>query len=189
MPIVIWTQIANAFTMVSPFIAWWRHRKVAEKQCLTRMLAVHIPISFLYHLVSGLNINGVIKGLLKRGDLALIHIYAMQACRAIKRSHSHFTTRMPMLFVMPLNTYCIIRVCQGYEDTLLRMSSLYICTHDALRYVKALPRSKTRLILFGTSASVLFYFDDQLKGMGHSLFHIILGPLHHEVLELVDCVS
>lgn len=182
---IVWTQIANAFTMISPLVAWWHHRK-REKECcalkrLRRTMIVHIPISFLYHLISGLNIIGCKRGFFKVCDLVLVHVYTLQACHMIKQTPVS-TMHLPLL----LNTYCITRVCRGYEDTKLRMCSLYVCTHDALRKVKCM-RSKRRLVALGVSSSMLFYFDNKLMNIGHPLFHVLLGFLHHEILGLVVC--
>lgn len=182
MPIVIWTQIANALTMISPLIVWFKHRNAQkeckELSCLKHMLIIHIPVSFMYHMVSAFNTGRCIRGLLKRADLSLIHIYALKACGAIKRTQLSKASTM-------LNAYCVTRVFQGYEDTKLRISSLYICTHDALRHIKVVDKAKQRLIILGVTSSLLFYFDEDLKSMGHSMFHILLGFLHHEVLRLI----
>lgn len=189
MPIIVWTQIANAFTMISPLVAWWHHRKKnRNKEChkllrLRRTLIVHIPVSFMYHFISGLNVNGCVRALLKRCDLSLVHVYALQACKTIKSLQGNGSLRLAKLSFL-LNSYCITRVCRGYEDTKLRMSSLYICTHDAIKHVKC-TRTKWCMIILGISSSALFYFDEQLMRMGHSMFHILLGFLHNEILGLV----
>jgi hypothetical protein len=192
MPIIVWTQIANAFTMISPLIAWWHHRNTKrQKECrelfrLRRTLILHIPISFLYHMVSGLNVRRCVRGLLKACDLSLVHVYALQACKTIKKIHGNGSLHLSKLPRIPLllNSYCITRVCRGYEDTKLRMSSLYICTQDAIQHVKC-TRTKCRMFLLGAWSSVLFYWDEQMMRMGHSMFHILLGFLHHEILGLV----
>jgi hypothetical protein len=191
MPIIVWTQIANAFTMISPLIAWWHHRGTKrQNECrLRRTMIIHIPISFLYHMISGLNVRGCVRALLRTCDLSLVHVYALQACKTIKKVHNNGSlhlskvskvSKVPLL----LNSYCITRVCRGYEDTKLRMSSLYLCTHDAIKHVKC-SRKKWRLVMLGVSSSALFYFDKQMMSMGHCMFHILLGFLHHEILGLV----
>lgn len=183
MGVVIWTQIANAFSMISPLIAWWskrRHRAIDIKW-LRRTLIIHIPISFLYHLTSAFHIQGLTRNILKSCDLSLVHVYALQASCAIRNKLTEFSFKPHKPKVsMVVNIFCIMRVCKGHEDTRLRMSSLYICGHDVVRHIGN-HKHTPKLIVLGVSSSLLFYFDDSLKNMGHSMFHILLGLLHNEI--------
>lgn len=191
MGIVIWTQIANAFSMISPFIAWWSHRRNQDSKNkhlkrLRRTLIIHIPISFLYHFTSALGIQGLTRNILKSCDLSLVHLYALQARSAITDNVSRFSItsqEKPKLSTL-LNLYCVVRVCKGYEDTRLRMTSLYACGHDVVRHVGNHKHTK-KMVVLGVSSSILFYFDESLKNMGHSMFHILLGFLHNEIFGLV----
>ena len=175
---VVWSQIANAITMVSPLITWWHHRHKQSTQCknLRKTLIRHIPISFMYHLISGLGVNGLTRWVLKACDLCLVHFYALQVNNTLRQKQLPLTKASYVL-----NTYCILRVCQGHEDTRIRMTSLYICSYDAIRHID---RGKRHILILGSLSSIFFYYDEYLRDMGHSVFHVLLGRLHHKVLML-----
>jgi len=179
--VIVWTQIANAVSMLSPLMAWWHHRKNKAGTCgLTRTMICHIPVSFMYHLVSGFGLRGLVRQVLKALDLSLIHIYAVQtSCALMQRMPKAPLTNFPTM----LNFYCVFRVCQGHEDTGVRMTSLYLCSHTAMRHLQW--SKKKQVVLIGGLSSAFFYFDDRLGDWGHSIFHIMLGRLHHEILCLI----
>lgn len=185
---VIWTQIANAVTMISPLISWLHHRRKPKdknvtgcKRNITRLLLCHIPVSFCYHLLSAFTCPTSIRYIFKVADLSMIHYYALKVstCFHIKnnRTEQRLTTVSQCM-----NSVCIMRVCQGHEDTLMRIIGLYLCSYDALKDEhKAVPK----IALLGGVSSLLFYYDDKLFNLGHPMFHVMLGFLHHEILKLL----
>lgn len=176
-------QLSNAFTMISPLITWLFHRKksLGLKHKATRLLLIHIPISFLYHLVSAFNTPVMIVRIFKAADLSLIHIYTVKLCNFFVVKNNICKQSRLYKFSVFLNTVCIIRVCDGHEDTIMRMVGLYICSYNALKNEP----NRNDIALTGFVASSFFYFDDYLLNMGHSLFHLTLGLLHHKVLCLL----
>lgn len=183
---IIWTQIANAISMISPLVSMIFHKKKNDnvsihKDKATKLLSIHIPISFCYHLVSAFNSHFRVRQILKIADLSMIHYYALRICEYFhqKRNVYHKTRLTKLSFC--INSLCIIRVCQGHEDTFTRLMGLYICSYNALKDEQGL----NEIIIIGSVSSALFYFDDHLNNMGHSLFHILLGLLHHKILVLL----
>lgn len=185
---IIWTQIANAVSMISPFISMLFHKKlnndrtsISHKHKATNLLSIHIPISFCYHLVSAFNRFLRIRRILKIADLSMIHFYALRISQLFHQKRKIIAQTHISNISLCLNSLCIIRVCQGHEDTFARIVGLYICSYNALRNEENLQE----IILIGTVSSALFYFDDHLNNLGHSLFHILLGLLHHNILKLL----
>ena len=183
---IIWTQIANAVSMISPFVSMLFHRKKNEnlsihKSKATRLLSIHIPISFCYHLISAFNNHRRIRNILKIADLSLIHYYAIRVCEYFHHKRKAYYKTYLTKISLCLNSICIIRVCQGHEDTFTRIIGLYICSYNALKDEKGI----NEIIIIGSVSSALFYFDEHLNNIGHSLFHILLGLLHHKILLLL----
>lgn len=182
---IIWTQIANAVSMISPLICMLFHRKTnkynSHKRKATRLLSIHIPISFCYHFVSAFNRFFRLRYVLKVADLSMIHYYALKLSQYFhqKRNKSVQTLLFKVSFCV--NSICIIRVCNGHEDTFTRVVGLYICSYNALKGEENIKD----ILTIGSVSSVLFYFDEHLKNVGHSLFHLLLGLLHHKVLLLL----
>lgn len=183
---VIWTQIANAISMISPLVSMLFHRKKIDcnsihKNKATRLLFIHIPISFFYHLISAFNSHFRIRSILKIADLTMIHYYALKVCEYFHHKRNIYYKTQLTKISLCVNSLCIIRVCQGHEDTFTRMIGLYICSYNALKGEQGL----NEIIIIGSVSSALFYFDDHLNNIGHSLFHILLGLLHHKILLLL----
>lgn len=182
MPIV-WTQVLNAITMISPLIALILNskRRQIHKKTVGKILIVHIPISFAYHMSSALNTPIHTTNKLKIADLSLIHVYAITVQDTFKKGRTTRFNRIQSIANV-MNKICIYRICRGYEDTLFRLSSLYVGSYSL--FVACTRIKKTLLTLLGLSSSLLFYFDDHLMHMGHPTFHILLGFLHNDILEL-----
>lgn len=181
MPIV-WTQVLNAVTMISPLIALILNSKKSQihEKVVGKTLIVHIPISFAYHMSSALNAPSHTTKTLKIADLSLIHIYAVTVQDTFKKRRTRFNRIQSVANVM--NKICVYRICRGYEDTLFRLSSLYVGSYSLFAACTRI--KKTFLTVLGLSSSLLFYFDDHLMHMGHPTFHILLGFLHNDILEL-----
>jgi hypothetical protein len=158
-----------------------QHNLSIHKRKATNLLSVHIPISFCYHLISAFNSHFHLRYILKIADLSMIHIYALKVCEYFHRKRNiHQRTQLTKISLC-LNSLCVVRVCQGHEDTLTRIIGLYVCSYNALKDEQGLGE----IVLIGSMSSVLFYFDEHLKSMGHSLFHILLGLLHHKIFLLL----
>lgn len=180
---VIWTQVLNAVTMLSPLVALIVNckKKRIYKRTPGKTLIVHIPISIAYHLSSALNVPMPITNKFKKADLALIHIYTV----TVHETWSDSMTRMCWGFgklSCVMNTMCVFRVVQGHSDTIFRLASLYASSFNLLNRI----RRKTTVVLLGIASSVLFYFDDQFLYLGHPAFHVLLGFIHNHVFQLED---
>ena len=183
---IIWTQIANAVSMISPLVSMLFHRKKNSnisiyKNKATKLLLLHIPISFCYHLISAFNSHFRLRNILKIADLSMIHYYALKVCEYFHHKRKIYYKTQLTKISLCINSLCIIRVCQGHEDTFTRMIGLYICSYNALKDEQGI----NEIIIIGSVSSALFYFDDYLNNVGHSLFHILLGLLHHKILLLL----
>ncbi len=189
---IIWTQVANAVSMISPFLSMLFHRRQIHKEInsrkstihkhkATNLLSIHIPISFCYHLISAFNKFFHIRYILKIADLSMIHYYALRISHYFQQKRNIITRTHLSNISLCLNSLCIIRVCQGHEDTFTRIVGLYVCSYNALKNEENIHE----IILIGTVSSALFYFDDHLNNVGHSLFHLLLGLLHHKILRLL----
>lgn len=185
---VVWTQLANAFSMISPFICWLCHRKKKNtqdvnihKQKATRLLSLHIPISFIYHFLSAFNVPCFVRQLLKKADLSMIHLYALKLSEYIQQKRKYIVNDNVKKLSTGINSLCIMRIMQGHEDTLMRLTGLYICSYNTLKN----EQNVHEIIIVGSISSLLFYFDDYLSNIGHSFFHMLLGLLHHKLLVLL----
>jgi hypothetical protein len=189
--LIIWTQFANAMTMISPLISCIHHRfrngQISRsKQILTKWLLIHIPISFGYHLVSAFQTVKQMRCLrkcLKVADLSMIHLYALKTAHVFIKKHNIKKKLNIHNIALLMNSLCIVRICSGNEDTLVRILGLYVCSYNAL--CDENKSSVREIAALGGVSSALFFFDDNLNSVGHSLFHILLGFLHHSVLKLV----
>lgn len=183
MPIV-WTQLFNAVTMVSPLIALISHIKTnsIHKRIVGKTLIIHIPISFTYHLTAALNAPVEIVNKFKKADLALIHIYAITANHSCKRNSTKSEMLISRTLSSIMNTACTYRVCNGFDNILFRMSSLYVASYNILQKHER----KLQLIMLAITSSTCFYFDTYLLGFGHPTFHILLGILQHNILQHID---
>ena len=182
---IIWTQIANAVTMISPLICMLFHRHTnknnTHKHKATRLLSIHIPISFCYHFISAFNRFLGLRHVLKIADLSMIHYYALKLSHYFHQKRNVCVQSNLSKLSFCINSVCIIRVCHGHEDTFTRIIGLYICSYNALKDEENL----REIISIGSVSSVLFYYDEHLKNVGHSLFHVLLGILHHKILLLL----
>jgi FlaA1/EpsC-like NDP-sugar epimerase len=185
---IIWTQIANAVSMISPLICMLFHRKsyktkndINHKSKATRLLSIHIPISFCYHFISAFDRFFHLRNVLKIADLSMIHYYALRISQYFHQKRKVNIQTPLSKMSLCINSICIVRVCQGHEDTLTRIIGLYLCSYNALKDEE----NVSEIITIGSISSALFYFDEHLNNIGHSLFHIMLGLLHHKILVLL----
>ena len=177
---ILWSQFLNAVTMVSPLIALISgcKRKHIHKNPVGKTLIIHIPISTAYHLSCALNGSINTINTFKTADLSLIHIYAITVH---EHMHEHSSETLQNVSKI-MNAICIFRVCKGYEDTLFRMASLYAGSYNLVK------RTQKKYLLIGLSlaSSVLFYFDDHIRSLGHPTFHILLGFIHNHLFNVID---
>jgi hypothetical protein len=84
-----------------------------------------------------------------------------------------------------LNSFCIVRISSGKDDIIIRMITILVSGNYALSPYKR--HNEYKYVLRNGGASLLLYlFDDKFNNLGHSLFHILLGYLHHDVFKLLD---
>lgn len=176
----MWSQLLNALTMISPLVALISgcKKKQIHRKTIGKTLIIHIPISFAYHLSCAL--NGPIDTIntFKTADLSLIHIYAITVHANMNEKSCDSLQNVSKL----MNAICVFRVCKGYEDTLFRLASLYVGSYNLVKRTK----KKHTLIGLSVVSSLLFYFDDHVKSLGHPTFHVLLGFIHNHVFNVID---
>jgi hypothetical protein len=124
-------------------------------------------------------------------DLLLIHVYSVTSAIELRRNikqvcrlpEKHCSITIPAASYT-MNSVCIYRVLQGHNDTLFRMMSLYVCAYHGL--YNCSNEEKGKILDIGYLACALFLLDDKLYGLGHPLFHVILGPLQHRIINLMQ---
>lgn len=176
-------ELANALSMIAPMFTWLRHRRHRSHQQTHKLMALQIPISFFYHMSVSILGQCHLSRLLRACDITLIHIYSFVATRTVKRKtilHVNDTDKTFEDMLLVWNTYYIFRVCQGHDDSLVRIIGIYASS------VYAVFGKKETVMLtgIGSLCSLLYIFDNRLNNMGHSLFHIALGGLYDCVLRL-----
>lgn len=189
----LWFELCNAITMLSPLAAWHRHRKKHKKKRMHKLLAVHIPISMMYHFCCSapFTICKLLQPHLRIIDLCCIHIYALVAAQDIKTylkpelhcGRERYHIHVHPSFTKALNMTCVLRIFYGHEDKIARIFAIYLCTLDGL---KECTRCKKHRVLFcGSLSSCLYMFDESLYKCGHSLFHLLLGGIHTQLYKLM----
>lgn len=189
----LWFELCNAITMLSPLAAWHRHRKKHKKKRMHKLLAVHIPISMMYHFCCSapFTMCKLFRPHLRVLDLCCIHIYALVAAHDIKTHlkpelycESEDVIHVSRSITKALNLTCVLRIFYGHEDKIARILAIYLCTLDGLQNCT---RSKKHRIMFcGSLSSCLYIFDDVLYKCGHSVFHVLLGGIHTQSYTLMS---
>lgn len=177
-------EFANAVTMISPLICWFRQRCRHSTKKIHKLMVYHIPVSFAYHLSGAfpcLYRFAFLRRVLKAADLIFIHVISMVAAREVR-----IVKPKPFEFAIPkaLNVVCMHRIACGNEDTMLRVASLYSCALYALKGYAW--HQVLRLALTGSVACALFLLDDNLYSFGHSSFHIILGVFQNQIFDIIQ---
>lgn len=193
---VRWTEIANAITMLSPLICWWRHRHRSkhhhtEVRALHRWMIIHIPVSFLYHSLGAFLDNLAIIYFLRKIDFTMIQVHAIVATGAVWRKQWRMRQRAQPQQVISVIRRVFFRasLCQNVRvlvklwvhqtnNTFERLGSLYLICACTIPYEETCKQ----LVGVGTLSSMLYIMDDYMFGFGHPSFHIILGYLHHLIL-------
>jgi hypothetical protein len=166
-------------SLLSPLLVWRKHKKVMGKTLLHKFVAIHLPISFVYHALQGLCCYSRLLSIAKLLDYVCIHSYAM-ICASKGRC-----SRKP---AMALNTCCVVYIVSccdtidkidSFHITFFRMGSLVM---SGKSFLSSLPHTHKKLrikaICYGFACSSLFILDDQLLSCGHPLFHLLLGGLY-----------
>ncbi len=169
-------QLLNAVSLLSPWLIWRKHRKEIGNAFIHRFVAMHLPVSFLYHALQGLRCQIRLTIIAKLLDYVCIHSYAI-ICS--------FEGRSSQKLAIASNACCILCIftCHGSIETLqitcIRMGSLAM---SGKCYLSSLPHKHQKLrneaMCYGLACSTRFILDDQLLSCGHSLFHLLLGGLY-----------
>lgn len=172
-------QLLNALSLLSPLLVWRKHKKVMGKTLLHKFVAIHLPISFVYHALQGLCCYSRLSSIAKLLDYVCIHSYAVICASKGRRSQQP---------AIALNTCCIVYIitcCDTIDNndtfhvTCFRMSSLVM---SGKSFLSLLPHTYKKIrnetIFYGFACSSLFILDDRLLSYGHSLFHLLLGGLY-----------
>lgn len=180
---IIFSELANALSMLSPLVCWFRHRRRHAHTRLHKMMIVHIPISALYHLSCALPRCkagvAVVRRVLRIADLVLIHVFSLTAAEdagTVPRAAKAY------------NGLCIYRTVRGHDDTLLRLGAVSTCAYFGLRHYASKSRSEKKKVMqlcsTGTLACALYVLDAHLHHVGHSLFHVVLGMFQSQLFDL-----
>jgi len=187
MVFLVLSELANAFSMLSPLVCWFRQRRQHSQRKMHKMMIVHIPISIMYHVVCAIPSmrHKVVRRLLKITDLVLIHVFSLTAAKEIHDVVGHVVhvgavARLPR----SLNTLCIYRISRGNEDKWLRLAAVYSCVHYGLKHNKN-KRKQLQIYAIGTLACTFYLLDAKLYNFGHSLFHVVLGVLQCQLFGLL----
>lgn len=180
------SQILNAATMIFPFLAWKKHRKLSNNR-VHKIMRIHIPISILYHIKEAfLNKNTILLNLLKHLDIFFIHLSAISG--SIDVIHNFFPRRkifnnliyLTSIFHIHSFIYNIKKDNGIYRSWVLIINSLPIIICKKYNVKK--------IIVHATLACGLYYFDDILI-IGHSGFHIVLYNIYDDYFNIFTRVK
>jgi hypothetical protein len=185
---IVWTQIFNAITMISPFISWFKHRHNLRNTRTHNLLLIHLPLSTLYHLISAFKDGCKIQKILLTLDIALIHAYSLSATNEISKCLNITYNKSELNILRTsycMNTFCIAHVSihknnNDINFNLTRITSLFLHSYVPLQKLNVI----NKLFGLGSISVLLYMFDNKLYNYGHSIFHIILGLLHNRIFEL-----
>lgn len=181
-------ELANALSMISPLICWFKQRCRHSAKRMHKLMVLHIPVSFAYHMACALPFlkkRVLLVRILKSCDLIFIHIFSLIAAREVRINPCYKNTES-CNFIIPkiLNSICMFRIAIGNEDTMLRIVSLYTCAIYAVKGYS--PYKVSRLAVTGSVACALFLLDEHLCYLGHSSFHIVLGVFQCQVFDMIQ---
>jgi len=198
-------ETANAFSMLVPLSAscWYRYvlhaapfpsdfaSLLAPPDLLIATTALHLPFSFIYHLRCALNYypnqHLRIHNNWRRLDHTFIHVCCAAFSYALSGS-GHY-----LLLTAFMNAFCVKCVWfdgvtsagKPLQQRLQPMIQLYISCilwrGDFVNYGLAFAT--------GLGASLLFMLSKQLKGWGHSIFHVVGGPLTTTLVRAASLVD
>jgi hypothetical protein len=196
---IVWTEILNSVTMLSPFWALFRNIGRHNKCTLMHKLQIiHIPISVIFHAMCATSNKSPITNILRITDLTLIHVYGLVASRAISnakkqkekenknrshlliKDHHHLNKPFYQMAIL-INTYCILSIVTNRQNDMVRIIGLALCGSDRLQ-----DPSMKSIIPLGFASCLLYLIDEKLNGLGHPIFHILLGFLQNHLFMCLD---
>lgn len=177
-------QMLNALSLLSPLMFWRKHKNKIGHTLIHKFVIIHLPISFTYHFLKGLCWHNRISEFVKLVDYACIHSYAILCCACKRhRCRKQHTSILS-------NIYCIQKVIFSRNEvetirfTMIRLSSLASAGHCFTSHTT----KKKYAIVHGTTCTLLFMIDENLKNYGHCLFHLALGGLYNCIFNIVTDV-
>lgn len=147
----------------------------------------HIPISIAYHGLSGLHLLKSVIPVLRVLDLSLVHLHALTTAGTIWKKQCMQSKTIPLsrrlMFRSSevMHIWIVLRVWHGYANTLQRLTALCMSCVCTIPYQK----QSHVLATTGIVSSMLYIFDEQLLGLGHPTFHILLGYFHHLLIKCI----
>jgi hypothetical protein len=188
-------QILNALTMVSPLWVWFNKRRSHKHLAFHKLLILHIPVSFMYHLLQGIKglipISHRLIVIFKVADCAMIHGYTTLCNMGITTYHRMRFTRWESIARRAthcMNISCIVnmvrepKVIDNAMFSILRVVAIGTLSSSTLSHTD----QRFAGTLYGTLCALLFMVDSKLADYGHCLFHLALGGLHHTIYKCVD---
>lgn len=179
-------QLLNAVTMVAPLLSLLRNcRKRGSKTplalVLCKVMCVHIPISFAYHLTHALSRHSTCINILKSIDYFMVHI----------------TTLIPLLHPkVRQQRKCICILGHALSFWFLKdMFSVYpyvkflaICSSTS-HLVKEHRDYAFLTMCYGSIGFLLYVLDGWCIPYGHAMFHITLYPLFNNYHALLNSMK
>ncbi|KAG8462654.1 hypothetical protein KFE25_004630 [Diacronema lutheri] len=170
-------EIFNALTMLVPLRAAMRAASSAPGDggdVVAAAIILHFPFSFCYHLACALRpaAHPVLGNGWCKGDLVMIHFAG--ACMALGTSGSVRWLYLNMAF----STVCAVRTVMWCNTQIERLFCRVLCVVGYIApigYVDS--RHLGSAVVWFSLVSVLFVLNGRLKGWGHALSHLALGPL------------
>ena len=166
-------QLLNAATMLFPFISWYKHRKKNKNKLLHKIIAIHIPVSAIYHLVSAFKPSITLQFL----DFSLIHFTSLVIGNSIcKKKSSRLLDITTQLATLPFHIKSCIDVFYRKENIKTRFCAIII---------NALPMFLVnKKIAIRATACGLLCYKTYTHRYGHPVFHVILMELYNVCYEM-----
>lgn len=169
-------QVFNSMSMVFPLMTWMKKRKKhnMSKTLLHKIIAIHIPISFVYHAFGAFNKNARV---LQFVDFALIHLTSLLTSKSV--CHKLKTPWLPLVFVaptIPLHAIACLDVFKGADNIGLRFGTIVFNNSPVL--VMSRPLGGKTLVV-GAVCYKLYTHK-----YGHPIFHVVLMELYECCYEM-----
>lgn len=186
---MIFIELFNAISMVSPLFAWLKHRKRKSKSKLHSYLPIQLVFSATYHTCCALLNNPKINRILRAVDIFSIHICSMMCCidgiKAIKNPSFKRRVRLYCLYSsIPLLIYDMaFNVI--INNKVICVHRLALIVQNNVHFLYLIPlKDNSFLIISG--ATCAYFYKNTSRGLSHTYFHLSLYALFDEYFQNYD---
>lgn len=176
-------EILNAVSMISPLIAWIKHKRRKSNDCLHKYLPLQIVVSVAYHTCSALSNNNRLVHLLRVIDISSIHICSffcsLGGIRRVRNELAKTIVKCISVYAsVPFLLFDIIAnlIRRNHVDTRIRMM---IILQNNIFFLGILPVNESMSLIKTTTLCFHFYKNTD-RGLSHVYFHLLLYDVFND---------